>query len=70
VGEAALALGIEGNAKNFVPEIDDVLYHTALTLPEASDTIFFTAPKAPGDYDFICSFPGHAQTMKGILRVE
>jgi uncharacterized cupredoxin-like copper-binding protein len=70
VGETALALGIEGNAKNFVPDSADVLYHTALTLPDTTDTIFITVPTAPGDYDFICSFPGHAGTMKGILRVE
>lgn len=70
VGEAALALGIDGNAKNFVPDTDDVLYHTALTLPDASDTIFFTAPTKPGDYDFVCTFPGHSALMKGILRVE
>ena len=70
VGAAALALGLEGPAKSYVPESADVLYHTALIQPEASDTIFFTAPTAPGDYEFICSFPGHAATMKGILRVE
>jgi azurin len=70
VGEAAMALGIEGNAKNFVPDSSDVLYHTALVAPETSDTIFFTAPSTPGDYDFVCTFPGHAQLMKGILRVE
>jgi azurin len=28
------------------------------------------APTAPGDYDYICSFPGHAALMKGVLRVE
>ena len=70
VGEAALALGLEGNAKNFVPDSADVLYHTALTLPEASDTIFFTAPTTPGDYDYVCTFPGHSALMRGILRVE
>lgn len=70
VGEAAMALGLEGNAKNFVPDTDDVLYHTALTLPDTSDTIFITAPSTPGDYDYVCTFPGHAQLMKGILRVE
>jgi azurin len=70
VGEAAVALGLDGPAKNFVPDSGDVLYHTALTLPNASDTIFFTAPTKPGDYDYICSFPGHAALMKGILRVE
>jgi len=70
VGTAALALGIDGAAKNYVPDSDAVLYHTALTLPEASDTIYFTAPAAPGDYDYLCSFPGHSALMKGILRVE
>ena len=70
VGEAAMTLGIDGNAKNFVPDTDDVLYHTALTLPNASDTIFFTAPSIPGDYDYVCTFPGHAVLMNGILRVE
>jgi azurin/glucose/arabinose dehydrogenase len=70
VGEAAVALGLDGMAKNYVPDSDDVLYHTALLLPEASDTIFFNAPTTPGDYDYICSFPAHAAMMKGILRVE
>lgn len=70
VGEAAVALGIDGMAKNYVPDSDDVLYHTTLLLPEASDTIFFNAPTTPGDYDYICSFPAHAAMMKGILRVE
>jgi azurin len=70
VGAAALELGVEGNAKNFVPDSPDVLYHTALTLPDATDTIFFTAPSTPGDYDYVCSFPGHAVLMNGILRVE
>ena len=69
VGEAAVALGLDGNAKNFVPDSADVIYHTALTLPNSTDTIFFTAPSAADDYDFICSFPGHALSMKGILRV-
>lgn len=70
VGAAAMALGLDGNAKHFVPETDAVLYHTALVPPGESDTIFFNAPTAPGDYDFVCTFPGHAALMKGILRVE
>ena len=70
VGAAALALGVDGAAKNYVPDTDDVLFHTALVLPEASDTIYFTAPATPGDYDYLCSFPGHSALMKGLLRVE
>jgi uncharacterized cupredoxin-like copper-binding protein/glucose/arabinose dehydrogenase len=69
VGELAMALGLDGMARNYVPDTADVLYHTALLQPESSDTIFFVMPEKPGDYDFICSFPGHAATMKGVLRV-
>ena len=69
VGTAAMALGIDGTAKNYVPETDSVLYHTALVQPGASDTIFFTAPATPGDYEFICSFPGHSVLMKGVMQV-
>ena len=70
IGEAAMALGVDGAAKHYVPDSADVLFHTGLTLPETSDTIFFTAPTKPGDYDYVCTFPGHSVLMKGILRVE
>lgn len=70
IGEAALALGLDGLAQNYVPASADVLYHTALLQPGASETIFFTAPTKPGDYEFLCTFPGHYQLMRGILRVE
>ena len=68
-GQAALALGLDGLANNYVPDSADVLYHTALLQPGASETIFFTAPDKPGDYEFLCTFPGHFQLMRGILRV-
>lgn len=49
----------------------DVLARTKLLGPGESDTVTFTAPYVPGDYDFICSFPGHAtQGMKGTLAVK
>jgi azurin len=70
VGEAAMAMGVAGPAKHYVPDSSDVLFHTALAAPGDSDTIYFTGPKEPGDYDFICSFPGHAMLMKGVLKVE
>ncbi len=70
VGAAAMTIGVDGMERNFVPDSADVLYHTALTQPETSDTIYFVAPAAPGDYDYICSFPGHSALMNGILRVE
>lgn len=48
-----------------------VLAHTKLLGPGESDTITFTAPKTPGKYEFLCSFPGHAPAgMKGLLIVN
>jgi azurin/glucose/arabinose dehydrogenase len=70
VGESAMALGLDGMARNYVPETPDVLFHTALLQPDSSDSIFFQVPEKTGDYDFICSFPGHYMAMRGILRVE
>jgi uncharacterized cupredoxin-like copper-binding protein/glucose/arabinose dehydrogenase len=70
VGHAALAMGIEGAARNYVPESEHVLFHTAAVLPGDSDRIYFTAPARPGRYDYICSVPGHFMTMKGVLIVE
>ena len=69
VGEAAMALGIDGPAKNYVPDSADVLFHTQLTQPGTSDTIFIDVPSKPGDYDFLCTFPGHAVLMWGTLSV-
>jgi uncharacterized cupredoxin-like copper-binding protein len=70
VGEQAMQMGVEGMARSYVPDSDDVLYHTALIEPEGSDTIYLTVPTTPGDYDYLCTFPGHSTLMKGILRVE
>lgn len=48
-----------------------VIAHTKLLGPGESDTISFAAPTKPGDYTYICSFPGHfAIGMKGILTVK
>lgn len=68
-GMAAMELGIAGNDQHFVPPSPDVIVHTALIQPHTSETIFFNAPTEPGDYDYLCTFPGHAFIMKGILRV-
>ena len=65
----AMQLGLSGHAMAYVPKDDDVLFHTALLEPGTSETIYFRAPARRGDYVFVCTFPGHAQTMRGILRV-
>jgi azurin len=70
VADAALKLGLDGMKLSFVPPTGEVLYHTALIEPGKSEAIFFEAPATPGDYPFVCSFPGHAGTMQGVMRVR
>jgi len=56
--------------RHYVPESADILCHTRLIDAGKRTTVYFTAPKAPGRYPYLCSFPGHAQIMRGILIVE
>jgi azurin len=35
-----------------------------------STTVEFKAPEEPGDYPFLCTFPGHAPQMNGTMQVE
>ncbi|MBI5688640.1 MAG: azurin [Verrucomicrobia bacterium] len=47
-----------------------VIAHTKLLGPGESDTIDFKAPSQPGEYPFICTFPGHFAMMRGKLVVK
>ena len=38
--------------------------------PGKRHVLHFRAPKKPGDYPFLCTFPGHWMAMNGILRVK
>jgi sugar lactone lactonase YvrE/azurin/lysophospholipase L1-like esterase len=69
VAQDAIALGEEGPAKNYVPDNENVLFATSLLDPKTKETLEFVAPSKPGDYQFVCTFPGHAPVMRGIIRV-
>ncbi len=69
VAEDAIALGLNGADMDYVPPSDQVLYHTALLQPETTESIYFEAPAEPGSYTYVCTFPGHAFTMRGVMRV-
>lgn len=69
VGEMVMKMGLDGEKYSFVPNSPKVLAHTGLLQPGKSDTIYFTVPKTPGIYPFICSYPGHYTVMKGQIKV-
>lgn len=70
VGNAALNLGLQGAAMNYIPKSSNVLFHSKLVGPGASDTIYFIAPSKAGVYTYVCTFPGHAASMRGTLIVQ
>jgi hypothetical protein len=57
-------------AKHFVPATDKVIWATPLVNANQKVELDFTAPKEPGRYPFLCTFPGHWRVMKGILVIK
>lgn len=58
-----------GMAKGYIPEAPEVLAHTKLVNAGQTETIEFTVAGA-GDYPYMCTFPGHALMMNGVIKVQ
>ncbi|NBX34818.1 hypothetical protein EBR16_05595 [bacterium] len=67
---AKMASEPDAYLRHYVPETADILCHTRLIEAGKRTTVYFNAPKEPGRYPYLCTFPGHAQIMRGILVVE
>lgn len=65
------AMGAGANATNALPDSvkGDTIAATKLLGPAESETITFTAPDA-GDYEYVCTFPGHFAMMRGVMKVK
>lgn len=72
VGELAdkMATQTEAMAKHFVPETDLVLYATPQIPNAGRHESTFKTPETPGNYPFICTFPGHWRIMRGMMIVS
>jgi azurin len=55
-------------AINYIPEGDAVLYHTPMLKPGQTYTLRFVAPDKPGKFPYVCTFPGHWQSMNGTIQ--
>jgi putative membrane-bound dehydrogenase-like protein len=71
VGAAAdkMAQDPNGAKLQYVPKIPEVLAATPLINPAGKYTLTFKVPDTPGDYPYVCTFPGHWRIMNGIIRV-
>ena len=65
------AMGAGANATNALPDSvkGDTIASTKLLGPDEKETITFTAPEA-GDYEYVCTFPGHFALMRGVMKVN
>jgi type 1 glutamine amidotransferase len=54
----------------YLPKSRYIMGATKMVNPGESDAIKIKVPDVPGDYPFICTFPGHWRIMQGILKVS
>ena len=69
VGQAAELLSGAEQGQTYVPDHEAVLWSTSLVLPGETERLAFEAPTEPGDYPFLCTFPGHWRVMNGVMHV-
>jgi putative heme-binding domain-containing protein len=55
--------------RHYVPVASEVLLGSTLLQPRGVEKLSFTAPKTPGVYPYVCTYPGHWRRMYGALYV-
>ena len=65
------AMGAGANATNALPDSvkGDTIAATKLLGPAESETITFSVAEA-GNYEYVCTFPGHFAMMRGVLKIK
>jgi putative heme-binding domain-containing protein len=71
VGNASERMSLTPDAQGrlYVPNLPRVLHATAMVESGRRAKLAFIAPTEPGDYPYLCSFPGHWRRMLGTLAV-
>jgi azurin len=65
----ALAQSPDGAEQEYVPNIPAVLASSALVDPGQTVRVRLRVPDEPGQYPYVCTFPGHWRVMNGVLNV-
>jgi azurin len=71
IGNAAatMPLPADPEVKPYVPDSPLVLQATKLLSGGEMDRLTFSAPDKPGEYVYLCTFPGHWVRMYGVMLV-
>ena len=72
IGEASFKMLNDPKAgeKNYIPDSPKVIAFIPVINPETEHTLHIKAPEKPGNYPYLCTFPGHWQVMRGLLKVR
>ena len=55
--------------RQYIPKSDKILAASRLLQPGQNQALTFEAPKEPGVYPYVCTYPGHWRRMYGALYV-
>ena len=55
--------------RNWLPDDPRIWAHSKMLNPHEKEELSLTAPSKPGIYPYVCTFPGHALTMRGEMKV-
>lgn len=69
VAGGAMPLPTDPTVKPYVPDSPLVLQATRLLNWGETDRLSFVAPEQPGEYVYVCTFPGHWVRMYGVMLV-
>jgi putative heme-binding domain-containing protein len=71
IGKAAEKMAPDPDAQGriHVPASPKVLHATKMIDGGQQAKLSFTAPTEPGEYQYVCTFPGHWMRMQGVLAV-
>ncbi len=54
---------------DYLPDHEAIIAATELSGPGETVYVTFTLPNKPGQYPYICTYPGHYSVMQGIINV-
>ena len=69
IAASSMTLSTDPKVKPYVPDSPLVLQATRLINWGETDRLSFTAPSEPGEYPYLCTFPGHWVRMYGVMLV-
>jgi len=72
VGSRAEEFAKDTNAaeRNYTPDMPEILAIIPMINPGKEYTLQYRIPDRVGNYPFVCTFPGHWQTMNGVIVVR